>query len=176
MDDDGALTPAVMSLSPAAKTEWIYFHDTIEAALSRGEELHDVRDVASKTADNAVRLAALFHCFSGEVGQISADTFERASRIAVWHLLEARRFLGELTVPADLADAARLDVWLIEYCQRKGTHIVSKRHIRQHGPIRDGNRLDAALRELEEMDRLRIEKDSKRISIWVNPSLVRGKA
>ena len=56
-------------------------------------------------------------------GAIGLDSFERASRITAWHLSEARRFFGELALPAELADAARLDSWLIEHCQRERTHM-----------------------------------------------------
>lgn len=45
----------------------------------------------------------------GAGGAIGADAFEGASRITAWHLSEARRFFGELALPAELADAARLD-------------------------------------------------------------------
>jgi putative DNA primase/helicase len=40
--------------------------------------------------------------------------------------------------------------------------MVGKNHVRQHGTLRDGGRLDTAIRELAELDRLRLEKDGKR--------------
>jgi len=172
IDEDGALTPPMLPLSPQAKAAWVDYHNAIEGELSSGGELYDVRDVASKSADNAARLAALFHMFEGTGGAIGAEAFEGASRIAAWHLHEARRFFGELALPAELADAARLDTWLIEHCQKGRTHSVGKNHVRQHGPIRDGGRLDAAIRELAELDRLRLVKDGRRLTIEVNPALV----
>jgi len=75
-------------------------------------------------------------------------------------------------LPAELADAARLDAWLVEYCRANRTHFVGKNHVRQHGPLRDGARLDAAIRELAELDRLQLEKDGKRLTIHLNPALV----
>ena len=172
IDEDGALTPAMLSLAPDAKAAWVEYHDAIESGLASGGELYDVRDVASKSADNAARLAALFQQFEhGMGGAIGLDSFERASRITAWHLSEARRFFGELALPAELADAARLDSWLIEYCQRERTHMVGKNHVRQHGPLRDCARLDTAIRELAELDRLRLEKDGKRLTIHLNPAL-----
>lgn len=119
IDENGVLNPSTLMLTPEAKTAWIAFHDAIESELISGGELYDVRDVASKTADNAVRLAALFHIFEGTGEAISVETFESASRIAAWHLSEARRFFGELALPVELADAARLDSWLLDYCRRK---------------------------------------------------------
>jgi putative DNA primase/helicase len=173
MDDGGALIPPTLPLSPEAKTAWIEYHDVIERELASGGELYDVRDVASKSADNAARLAALFQQFEhGMGGAIGFDALDRATTITAWHLSEARRFFGELALPAELADAARLDSWLIEHCRQSRTHFVKKNHVRQHGPLRDGARLDTAIRELAELDRLRLEKVGKRLTIHLNPALV----
>lgn len=171
IDEDGALTPTMLSLTPEAKAAWVEYHNAIESELASGGELYDVRDVASKSADNAVRLAALFQMFEHGLGAVGYDAFEGASRIAAWHLSEARRFFGELALPAELADAARLDTWLTEHCQRGHTHGVGKNYTRQHGPLRDGARLDAAIHELAELDRLRLERDGKRMMIHINPAL-----
>ena len=65
---DGCLEPALLKFSPEAKTLWIEFYNTIESMLVSGNELYDVRDVASKSADNAARLAALFHVFKHGIG------------------------------------------------------------------------------------------------------------
>ncbi|MBS3916999.1 MAG: DUF3987 domain-containing protein, partial [Sulfuritalea sp.] len=59
IDESGALTPAMLSLAPDAKVAWVGYHDAIESELASGGELYDVRDVASKSADNAARLSAL---------------------------------------------------------------------------------------------------------------------
>ena len=172
IDEDGALTPPMLPLTPEAKAAWVQYHNAIEGELSSGGELYDVRDVASKSADNAARLAALFQIFEGSGGAIGADAFEGASRITAWHLHEARRFFGELALPAELADAARLDSWLIEYCQRERTHLVPTREAQRLGPIRDKEKLTAALRELEELDRVKVAQEGRRKTIKVNPALV----
>ncbi|MDP1527505.1 MAG: DUF3987 domain-containing protein [Rhodocyclaceae bacterium] len=172
IDEDGALTPAMLSLAPDAKAAWVAYHDAIESELASGGELYDVRDVASKSADNAARLAALFQQFEhGMGGAIGLDSFERASRITAWHLSEARRFFGELALPAELADAARLDSWLIEHCKRERTHLVPTREAQRLGPIRDKEKLATALRELEELDRVRVNHEGRRKTIKVNPAL-----
>lgn len=172
--DDGSLSPALISLTPSAKEAWVSFHDAVEAELRAGGELHDVRDVASKAADNAARLAALFQVFEHDAGDIGADVFEGASRIVAWHLSEARRFFGEFALPSELADAGRLDAWLTDRCGESGAPFVAKNHVRQHGPLRDGARLDAALRELSDLDRVRVTKDDRRLTIRLNPALVGG--
>ena len=174
IDKDGALQPLMLSLTPDAKAAWIGFYNAVESELARGGEFYDVRDVASKSADNAARLAALFQLFELGGDTISAENVTRGSRIAAWHLSEARRFFGELAQPTGMTDALRLDSWLIEYCKQARVHMVGKNHARQHGPLRDGARLDAAIRELVELDRLRLEKDGKRLTIHLNPALVGG--
>lgn len=172
MDDDGGLTPAMLTMTPEAKAAWVMFFNAIESELGHGGELYDVRDVASKTADNAVRLAALFQVFQGGGGAIGLDALNGACQIAAWHLSEARRFFGELALPPELADAARLDTWLIEHCQQDRTRMVSKRYARQYGPLRDGARLDAAIKELCELERAQVLKDGKSLTIQLNPALM----
>ena len=174
INEDGALSPQMLMLTPEAKVAWIAYHDAIEGELASGGELFDVRDVASKSADNAARLAALFHVFEGGLGAISANAFERASRIAAWHLNESRRFFGELALPAEMVDTARLEGWLIEHCKRKRTHCVARRDAQRQGAVRDGARLDVAIKELVSLDRIQLREDGKRLSIWLNPALLTG--
>jgi hypothetical protein len=174
MDDRGVLTPLMLTLSPDAKDAWVAFHDAVERQLRAGEDLHDVRDVASKSADNAARLAALFHVFSGATGPIGQDAFENAASIVAWHLSEAKRFFSELAVPESDLEAARLDAWLIEHCRTTQTATVNKRNAQRLGPLRKADPLSAALKALEDMDRVRVERIGKQIAIHVNPSLLTG--
>jgi putative DNA primase/helicase len=174
IDEDGVLTPPMLSLTAQAKAAWVRYHDAIESELASGGELYDVRDVASKTADNAIRLAALFQMFEGVGGAVGVDCFESASRIAAWHLNESRRFFGELALPVELAIATRLDRWLIEYCKRERTHLVPIAKLQQGGPggLRSKAMIETAIRELEEASRARLVREGKRKMIAVNPALV----
>jgi len=172
--EDGALKPAMLTLSPGAKTAWVEFHDAIESLLANGGELFDVRDVASKTADNAARMACQFHVFSGDGGAISLAAFESASRITAWHLGEARRFFGGLALPQNLADAARLDSWMIDYCEEKQTDTVSVRTLQQYSPLRSKPTLYAALEELQGLERCHWVKECKSKLICINPALLTG--
>lgn len=175
IDADGALTPSVLELSPKAKAAWVIYHDTIEKQLASGGELYDVRDVASKAADNASRLAALFQWLDESNRLISLDAFERASRVVAWHLSESRRFFGELALPDEIADAARLDNWLIDYCEQGKTCLVGKNVALQYSPLRKKDKLDAAIRELTELDRLQVQKEGKRTTLVINPNLLNFK-
>lgn len=173
-DDDGRLTPAMLTLTPEAKAAWVAFHNAVETELRSGGEFCDVRDVASKAADNAARLAALFHVFEqGANGEIGRENIERARLIVAWHLNEARRFFGEFALPAELADAARLDSWLIDHCRRERTHFVSTRDAQRLGTVRHREKLAAALQELEELDRVQLSQEGRRKIIKVNPALLK---
>jgi putative DNA primase/helicase len=178
MDENGVLTPLMLSMDFDAKAAWVEFHDAIECELASRGELYDVRDVASKSADNVARLAALFHVFvsknSNFSNSISAECIEAAGRIVAWHLNESRRFFGELALPTELVAAARLDSWLVDYCQEKKTHLVPIAQLQQRGPsgLRKKQAIETAMHELEEAGRARWIEDGKRRVIAVNPALL----
>jgi putative DNA primase/helicase len=178
MDENGVLTPLMLSMGADAKAVWVEFHDTIERELVSPGELYDVRDVASKAADNVARLAALLHVFisknSNFSNSISAECIEAAARIVAWHLNESRRFFCELALPEELVDAARLDAWLIGYCKEKQTHLVPITQVQQRGPngLRKKQAIETAMYELEEAGRARRIEDGKRRMIAVNPALL----
>lgn len=177
IDAEGALNPVMLTFTPEAKTAWVAFHDALESELCSGGELYDVRDIASKTADNAARLAALFHVFEhGFDSAVAYDSFESASRIAAWHLHEARRFFGELALPVELANAVRLDNWLLDNCKRQHTDCVPRRELQRMGPVRDKEPLKNALKELEDFGRVRLVQEGRRKDIQINPQLLNGVA
>jgi len=175
INEDGALTPAMLTLSPEAKAVWIVFHDAIEVELMPGRELNDVKDVASKIADNAVRLAALFHVFTGSIGPIDVEAMESAARVTAWHLTESRRFLGELAMPPELANAIRLESWMLDYCKRERTEQVPTRVIQQFitpVSLRDKKTFTSALAELAALGRARLVPDGKKRAVQVRPELL----
>lgn len=171
----GELELPMLDLSPDATAAWIHFHDEVEDELRPGRDMAETRDVASKAADNAARLAALFHTFEhGASGDISAAHMHAASRIVTWHLYEARRFLGELVLPPTVSNAAKLDAWLLAHCRETRTTTVATREIQQYGPgpLRDKATLTEVIAELVDADRVRRVKDGNRREIEVNPALL----
>ena len=172
-EDRQILCPPVLCLSDDAKAAWVRFHDSVEGALHC--ELGDVKDVASKSADNAARLAALFHTFNyGPGGVVSLETFASATQIVSWHLNESLRFFGEIAMPPEAANAARLEAFLIDHCRRNKVVEVKTMTIAQYGPngLRNKQALSAAVTELAELDRARLIKDGKRKLVQVNPVLL----
>jgi putative DNA primase/helicase len=176
LDDEGRLDPPMMKLAPDAKRSWIAFHDGVESQLRAGGELHDVRDVASKIADNAARLGALFQLFEDGTAIMSDDNMTRAIRIAAWHLTESRRFFGELAIPEDEANVMRLDAWLAEHCRRHQTSHITRRDLQRNvTPTRLRNKkpLDDALKALAEAGRIRLIRAGRNQTVIDrNPALL----
>jgi len=175
VDEDGALSPGMLTFTSEAKVAWIAFHDRVERELCDGGQLRDVRDVASKIADNAARMAALFHVFESAAGEaVGIESFEAARRITEWHLNEARRFFGELALPEGLANAARLESWIVERCNRLGVDRIPTQEVQQLGPngLREKAVIDTAMKELEDLGRAQRLHEGKRKFIAVNPALL----
>lgn len=176
-DDLGVLAPVVLDLDPEAKAVWVAFHDSVESELAPSGDMAEARDVASKAADNAARMAALFHVFEhGPDGTISADHMQRAARIVTWHLFEAKRVLNQIAVPESVADALALEAWMVERC--KAEHLaaipISTLHKSAPNRLRKKAPLEAALNELESAYRIRRRKDGRKIEIEINPEIIGG--
>jgi putative DNA primase/helicase len=172
IDEDGRLTTTTLVLSPSAHVAWVQFQNAIEKQLGQDGELQDVKDVASKTADNAARLATLFHVFEHGAGAISVEAMARGAKLAAWHLSEARRFLGQFALPVEWLRAERLERWLIQYCRREQVSTVPTKTAMQYGPLRDKAALQSALEALEDHGRARPLADGRKRLIMLNPALL----
>ena len=137
--------------------------------------MYDVRDVASKIADNAARLAALFQAFEKGVDtEIQLDSFERASQIVLWHLNESKRFFGELSLPPAIANLVKLEKWLFDYCKKNDVDTVPTKTILQNGPssMRSEAVLSRTVKMLEEYNRAKMVQSSRKKWIEINPMLL----
>src|SRR3546814_19059832 len=102
------LSPAMLELSPEAKDVWVKVYNLVETELAPLGSLADVKDVASKTADNAARIAALFHLYeSGTDGAIAAQAMQSACKIAMLNLAESRPLLTALIQDTPIRLSAR---------------------------------------------------------------------
>ena len=167
--------PQLIGLSTEAKKNWVAFHDAIEKELGNGGRFFEVRDIASKTGDNVVRLAALFHMFEdGLGGEINEKNIQSAGKIVKWHLHEARRFLGEIALSEEEKNTILLNDWLLEHCRKETVDRVSCRKIQQYGPgpLRKKDKLATAISELEILNRISVIFEGRRKMIQVNSELI----
>jgi putative DNA primase/helicase len=163
------LTPPVLPLLPDARKVWIDYHDTVETELAPLRDYESVRDFASKSAENAARIAALFHIFdNGPAGSVSAETMQAGAALAVWHLDEARRLMATVDAPQSISDARDVLIWM----QRRGKSEIEPREILNAGPSKlraNPARRDAAINLLVETNHLLAQKVGRATRYVLNP-------
>jgi putative DNA primase/helicase len=176
VDEKNRLDLPVLQLAPEAKRIWEDFYNETESSLRPHGEFAGVKDITSKIADNAARIAANLHVFQhGATGQISSETMERAAMIALFHLTEARRVYGMVETSQGWKGAEALLSWLES---ERGLQPTPRKEIMQRGPnqIRKKEHLDAALLVLQEHGITREATiDGKRV-VEVNPEYKAGGA
>lgn len=172
---DNELQPKLLSLNAKASALWIEFHNQIERSLASGGELSDMRDIGSKAADNAARLAGLFHAYAGNLHlAIDETAMAAATKIVAWHLSESRRFLSEMSTSPEISEAIQLDRWLIQQLRQTGEYEMPFSHIQQRGPntLRKKSVLHARLETLKDLNRVRGYQVGRAHWIQVNPQLL----
>jgi Protein of unknown function (DUF3987) len=123
--------PAGAALSPSALEVWRASHDDVERELADGGEFEDVRDVAVKVADNAARIACLFHVFDlGPEGAVGAEAMRAGATVAAWHLFEAKRIFG-LVKQGPVTEAA---VALLRWMLGNKSSLFGPRDIQRGAP------------------------------------------
>lgn len=165
---DGCINLPTLLFSPTAKKIWISYFNQIETGLKPVHgQWTDIKDFASKAAENAARLAALFHLFNGAQGDIQAESIEQAISIIQWHLEEARRLLAPFPAETQFEDAEKLMNWLLSKRLRQTT----PRAIQQSSPLRQRERRDSALSVLIEHHWVRLVNRDNQTMIEVNPNV-----
>lgn len=165
LDRQGCHHLPTLSLSPEAKQKWVLFFNSLETGLKNQGQWVDVKDFASKSAENAARLAALFHLFDGSEGSINVTHTEQAIAIVSWHLEEARRILAPSPENKIHQDARKLMKWILS----KGLQQTTPRFIQQSSPLRYKAQRNTALDILVENHWIRIDKKDNQTMIEVNP-------
>jgi hypothetical protein len=171
-DDAGRLKPDLMRLSPAAKAIWIAYYNAVESELKPSGDLIDVRDFASKSAEQAVRIAALIEYFGTGKLEVSSETMTAATTLAGWYLLEARRYFGLIDMPEIEQNAVALEHWLKEHS--KSAKFIEKQYAGKFCPyrLRKAGKLDESLQYLAERRRLMVCLMDGKKSIVLNPKIV----
>ena len=163
---DGALEPPVLFLSPPAFEMWRKFHDMVEVELGAHGKFGELPDFGAKIAEQAARIACIFHVFMhGPTGEISAETMRAGARVAFWHLHEARRIFDAVGYSGETGDAEHLLQWLLK---RQNPNLLQKLQL---GPyrLRGKKRRDAAIAVLVDHSLIRLEKHDGITRLVINP-------
>ncbi|MCG7980291.1 MAG: YfjI family protein [Candidatus Thiodiazotropha endolucinida] len=187
VNDQYELQPPTMKLSKAAHRAWVDYYNSVEKELGVYGDYELVKDVGSKSAENAARIACVIQIWAeGPGGEITIDHMTSGIAVAAWHLAEASRIFFDSNKPQEISDAEQMSHWLISHAttltRKDGTPLmdeqgrVSPAEILRFGPhqLRNQQRRDLALIELmaDGINHIRYIKEGKRKLIQVNPWLL----
>ena len=173
LDDKQRLAPKTLSLSTEAKNLWVNFHNAVELELAAIGDFSSIKDFAAKAAENAARLAGIFHVFCAETGDlISPEIMQNAIGILAWHLQETKRLLGQHQKTPAEQNAELLVAWLID----KNHTEIKAADILKYAPsnLRNKERRDAAIEILRQNSFLHIEERTGTQFVIINQESKNG--
>lgn len=166
-----------IALSEDAQFADVRFCNRMQNEMNLGGHFSDVKDAATKISTNVCKVAGLFHCYSGNEGPVSADTFNRAAALCEWHLLEFKRiFSVNPEVPREIRDPQELGDFLARWALEKGVGFIQKGDLLAYGPnsLRGVRRMDAALRLLSAQNVVIVHRMKNAIWVVMNPQVFPG--
>lgn len=146
-----------------AQSVWINFLNEVEEYLGGDGIYSGIRDVASKAAENAARLACCLHVFTmPNHNLIDRKTMADACALMRWYLNEAVRFGREAEATEEVRNAELLEGWLVQKYKEAGwagqvfEMKVNTARRMGPGPLRGAKRFDDALELLRDHGRVRV--------------------
>jgi hypothetical protein len=143
------LEPRTLRLAPEARALLVGFSDTIEAAQAPGGDLAHITGTASKSAEQAARIAGVLTLWRDlEAPRVEARDMADAIELAQFYLSEASRLASAALVSTEIDRADALRKWLVESWAEAE---VLVRDVVQFGPnpLRETPKARAALGILE---------------------------
>ena len=173
----------VMRFSPAAQQIWLEFYNEVESEIGNGGYLSDIKDCASKIANNLSRISALIHFTSGRPGDIDKESAIWARRRCALYLDHFKKVFGIrsheettytnalrlntfLSKKADLLMAGRFVTmarWL------NGFIYFEKSRLENAGPLRPAALLDDALNQLAIWGVIAFDRLGQKTVVVFNP-------
>jgi hypothetical protein len=177
-DEFDRLVSHYVPLDPLAHECWFRFHDEVEEQMIPDYRYSGVKDVASKAAENAARLACCLHIFGNSPDQpIGRETMADACSLMRWYLDEAVRFGQVNDLTDEVRHAEMLEEWLVRHHREKAGADITVNMVRQKGPgaLRVRIKLDAAVELLQDLGRIRVIQTTgtKKRYIMIAPSVIK---
>jgi putative DNA primase/helicase len=162
-----------LELSAQGFEAWREVYNDVEEELAGHGEYSDIRDSASKAADNVARVAAIFHTIEGRMGKIQADHIEAAAEVVLYHLREVQRLFDGVAVPESVQHAKALEDWLISRAVvGVSTSLNEILRLYPSGRLRKKDTRNTAIEILEEHGRARVFIDGCTKMIELNPAIL----
>ncbi|MCC5955179.1 MAG: DUF3987 domain-containing protein [Natronohydrobacter sp.] len=109
------LEPRILPLAPEARALLVAFSDAIEAAQALGGNLAHITGTASKSAEQAARIAGVLTLWRDlQAPAVEAQDMADAIDLAQFYLSEASRLASAALVSAEIDRAEALRKWLLE--------------------------------------------------------------
>ena len=109
------LNPRLLSLSDGARELLILFSDTIELEQAKGGSLAQITGTASKTAEQAARIAGVLTLWRNlGATEVNSDTMQNAIDLAQYYLHEALRLANASLISKQVQQAETLRKWLLD--------------------------------------------------------------
>ncbi|WP_434716938.1 YfjI family protein [Paraburkholderia sp. A2RO-4L] len=161
----------VLKMSEDAKYYWKLFTETVNRELICGDYSDKIKRSFRKLGEQAARLAALFHYFDGEPGDISPDAMKRAIVLCEWYtqqFIQAFSTFAPSQQQQDNAAARELLEWLQKATANYGRYSrltpgkYTERELANYSTIRnDSARLSTAIDVLEREGQIAIVPGTK---------------
>jgi hypothetical protein len=170
--ETGGLLLRCLPLSAEARALLVQYHDKVERSQSYGGDMASLTGTASKSAEQAARLAGVLTLWRDlEAQEVAAADMADAIDLARFYLLEASRLAEVANVSAEIDRAEQLRRWLLE---RWPEPEVLVRDVVNKGPnaLRDSPKARAALMQLEahgwlvRLDAGTVVRGSSRKEVW----------
>lgn len=126
------LRPRVLVLSEGARRLLEDYANRIERAQAKGAALAELTGTASKSAEQAARIAGVLRAFQDpDAEEVSAEDMQNGIKLAEYYLNEALRLSQVATVSERVQNAEALRNWLLEKWEDEHVLIAD---ILQRGP------------------------------------------
>lgn len=145
------LHPRSLWLSRGAINRLVAYHDEVERAQAAGGAFETIRGHASKTAEQAARIAGVLTLWADLGAQeVSGETMANAIELARFYLSEAVRLSGVAQISDGVTKAEALRKWMLS--PSWGKPWLDRSAVLNRGPsrLRDKDDADKALAILEE--------------------------
>jgi hypothetical protein len=108
------LQPRILNLTPDARAQLSAFSDVIETAQAPGGDLAHISGTASKTAEQAARIAGVLTLWRDlHASDVQVSDMNDAIMLAQYYLAEASRLSSAALVSAEIDKAEKLRRWLL---------------------------------------------------------------
>lgn len=152
-EDIGGLILEALPLSEDAWGLLEDYCDHVEEEQREGGTYEEIRGAASKSAEQACRIAGVLTLYKDlKAQEVTAETMANAIKLAEWYLDEANRLAGQATISQGIPEAEKLREWLQSKWKEEKSELIQFRDIVRYAPnsLRDSVKAKAAIAILEE--------------------------